>query len=110
MKGKLLRLLKTCLSNRTFKVRIGSNLSDLLVQENGIPQGSVLSETLLLIVINGIAAHDIEKMLFVNHLSTIVRRTNHQSVKLLFFFWIENYRGLTNKLLLFFFIIMKLFV
>ena len=36
MKGNFLRFLKSFLANPTFKVRIGSTLSDLLVQENGI--------------------------------------------------------------------------
>ena len=64
MKGNLLRLLKICLANRAFKVRIGPTLSDLFVQENSFPQESGLCVTLFLIAINGIAdgvPHDIEK-------------------------------------------------
>ena len=42
------------LSNRNFKVRVGTTLSDLQGQEEGVPQGSILSVTLFSIKINNI--------------------------------------------------------
>ena len=47
-------LLTIFLSNRNFKVRVGTTLSDLQGQEEGIPHGSILSVTLLSIKINNI--------------------------------------------------------
>ena len=42
------------LSDRYLKVRIGSALSSKYLQEEGIPQGSVLSPTFFCIAINGL--------------------------------------------------------
>ena len=42
------------LSNRNFKVRVGTTLSDLQGQEEGVPQGSILPVTLFSIKINNI--------------------------------------------------------
>ncbi|WP_200411989.1 reverse transcriptase domain-containing protein, partial [Virgibacillus salexigens] len=42
------------LSQRRFQVRIGTSLSSSRIQENGVPQGSVLSVTLRLIAIDGL--------------------------------------------------------
>ena len=42
------------LSNRNFKVCVGTTLSDLQGQEEGIPQGSILSVSLFSIKINNI--------------------------------------------------------
>ena len=56
---------------------------NLFVQENGIPQGPVLSKTLFLLAVNRIAdgiPHVIENMLLVVDLSIIVGRTNLHGV------------------------------
>ena len=42
------------LSDRNFKVRVGTTLSNLQGQEEGVPQGSILSVTLFSIKINNI--------------------------------------------------------
>ena len=42
------------LSDRSFNVRIGSTLSDTFEQEQGVPQGNILSPTLFNIKINNI--------------------------------------------------------
>ena len=42
------------LSNREFKVRVGSTLSETHNQEQGVPQGSLLSVTLFSLKINNI--------------------------------------------------------
>lgn len=50
--GNLLSFVKNFLENRRFKVKIGETYSETNMQENGIPQGSVLSVILFLIAIN----------------------------------------------------------
>ena len=54
LKGRLPNFIKNFLSNRQFNVRVGSTLSDLQDQEEGVPQGSILSVTLFSIKINNI--------------------------------------------------------
>jgi potassium voltage-gated channel Eag-related subfamily H protein 8 len=54
LKGRLPSFISNFLSNREFKVRVGSTLSDLHQQEMGVPQGSILSVTLFNIKINNI--------------------------------------------------------
>ena len=39
---------------RSFRVKVGSSLSDKFIQESGVPQGSVLSVTLFGVLINDI--------------------------------------------------------
>ena len=52
--GNLFNCLKDFLSDRFLKVRVGSEFSSLYHQEEGIPQGSVLSVTLFNIAINSL--------------------------------------------------------
>ena len=54
IKGRMVNFLKNFLTNRHLKVRVGNTYSDTKVQEEGVPQGSVLSVTLFLIAINSI--------------------------------------------------------
>ena len=54
LKGRLPHFIENFLSNRNFKVRVGTTLSDLQGQEEGVPQGSILSVTLFSIKINNI--------------------------------------------------------
>ena len=54
LKGRLPHFIDNFLSNRNFKVRVGTTLSDLQGQEEGVPQGSILSVTLFSIKINNI--------------------------------------------------------
>ena len=54
LKGRLPNFIDNFLSNRYFKVRVGTTLSDLQGQEEGVPQGSILSVTLFSIKINNI--------------------------------------------------------
>uniref|UniRef100_UPI003EBA9C07 reverse transcriptase domain-containing protein n=1 Tax=Klebsiella pneumoniae TaxID=573 RepID=UPI003EBA9C07 len=53
-KGNILRFINSFLTNRKLKVRIGTTTSSEHVQEEGVPQGSVLSVTLFGIAINNI--------------------------------------------------------
>ena len=45
LKGRLHLFIQNFLEDRTMQVRIGSTLSDLYDQEQGVPQGSILSTT-----------------------------------------------------------------
>ena len=45
LKDRLPNFIDNFLSNRNFKVRVGTTLSDLQGQEEGVPQGSILSVT-----------------------------------------------------------------
>ena len=54
LKGRLPISIDNFLSNRNFKVRVGTTLSDVQSQEEGVPQGSILSVPLLSININDI--------------------------------------------------------
>ena len=54
LRGRLPNFISNFLSDRYFNVRIGSTLSDTFEQEQGVPQGSILSPTLFNIKINNI--------------------------------------------------------
>ena len=54
LKGRLPTFISDFLSDRNFRVRVGSTLSDLQQQEEGVPQGSILSVTLFGVKINNI--------------------------------------------------------
>ena len=53
-RGHLPRFIQSFLSERYFKVRVGSTLSELHEQEMGVPQGSILSPALFSIKVNSI--------------------------------------------------------
>jgi ribonuclease HI len=52
--GNMYKWVKDFLTDRTFQVKVGSSLSERHSQENGTPQGSVISSLLFLIMINDI--------------------------------------------------------
>ena len=54
IRGNMIRFINSFLSNRFIKVRVGSSLSSPFLQEEGVPQGSVLSVTCFAIAINNI--------------------------------------------------------
>ncbi|GBM73855.1 hypothetical protein AVEN_60625-1 [Araneus ventricosus] len=54
LRGNLPIFIQNFLKLRRFQVRVGYDLSDFFIQEEGVPQGSVLSVTLFSIKINGI--------------------------------------------------------
>ena len=72
LRGELPIFIKNFLKNRIFQVQVGSTMSSVKVQEEGVPQGSVLSVTLFALAINGIAKvipHEFLYTLFVDDLS-----------------------------------------
>ena len=54
LRGRLPTFIESFLADRTMQVRVGSTLSDLYDQEQGVPQGGVLSTTFFNIKINDI--------------------------------------------------------
>ena len=69
LKGKLPNFIKAFLSDRKFRVYISSTLSNIQNQEEGVPQGSILSVTLFDIKINSITNRlnpGVDKYLFVD--------------------------------------------
>ena len=57
--GQMYNYIKNFLQERTFQVRINGTLSEVFTQENGVPQGAVISPTLFNVLINRIG--DLEK-------------------------------------------------
>ena len=53
-KGRLPLFIQNFLNDREFKVKVDSTLSELHKQEQGVPQGSILSVTFFSIKINDI--------------------------------------------------------
>lgn len=54
IEGNMIRYIENFLSDRTFQVEIGTTKSETKEQENGIPQGAVLSVTLFLVAMYSI--------------------------------------------------------
>ena len=52
--SRMLNWISDFLSERTIQVRVGNKLSDKIQLQNGSPQGSVLSSTLFLVMINDV--------------------------------------------------------
>ena len=80
--GNTANWIKSFSDKRTFQVKVGSELSDKLIQENGTPQGSVISPLLFLIMINDIPSgvDGVDMSLFADD-SAIY--TGHRNVKIL---------------------------
>ena len=88
LRGRMSTFISKFLSNRKFCIRIGGTLSEIYNQEEGVPQGSILSVTLFSLKINSIVEcllQDIECSLYVDdflicyrakHMSTIERKLN----------------------------------
>ena len=54
LRGRLPMFVSEFLSDRVFKVRVGNTFSDGYTQEMGVPQGSILSVTLVSLKINSL--------------------------------------------------------
>lgn len=50
--GKMFKFIQDFITERSFQVRVGAEKSESMTLENGTPQGSVISPTLFLIMIN----------------------------------------------------------
>ena len=72
IRGRMGSFLKSFLSDRFFKVRVGNQLSERFPQVNGVPQGGVLSVALFAVMINDIGdliSPTIGRALFVDDLA-----------------------------------------
>ena len=79
LRGRLPQFIKNFLTNRSFNVKIGSTISDEKNQEEGVPQGSIISTTLFNIKINNITkelSKDIHESLYVDDCSISFRSKN----------------------------------
>ena len=56
LRGRLPLFIQNFLSDRKFRVRVGTSLSDFYDQKMGVPQGSILSVTLFIVKINSITS------------------------------------------------------
>ena len=54
VKGRLATFIESFLVERSIQVRVGSTISDIFYQSQGVPQGSILSTTLFNVKINSI--------------------------------------------------------
>ena len=69
LRGRLLLFIQILLSERKFRIRVGTSLSDFYDQEMGVPQWSILSVTLFIVKINSITScirNDVDNSLFVD--------------------------------------------
>ena len=75
---------KNFLKNRTFQAKVGTHLSDRYEQQEGVPQGSVLSCTLFALAINDITSvlpHDVQGILYVDNLAENNQQYNPMDTK-----------------------------
>ena len=79
IRGRILAFVKSYLAMRTFRVKLGTTYPREFCQENGVPQGGVLSVTLFIIKMNSIARaipSSVQYSLYVDDLQISVSSCN----------------------------------
>lgn len=79
IRGQMLATIKDYLKHRTFHVKLGTTLSREFLQENGVPQGGVLSLTLFIVKINSLACvipKSVQYSLYVDDIQIYVSSCN----------------------------------
>ena len=83
LNGSLPLFIDNFLKGRKFKVRLDNTHSSLNPQEEGVPQGSILSPTLFTVKINSIIdtlSEDIEKSLYVDDVAVYCQSSNIMAI------------------------------
>ena len=65
LKGRVALFIQNSLNDREFKIKVGSTQSELHKQEQGVPQGSILSVTLFSIKINDTVKNKTKKQVLI---------------------------------------------
>ena len=84
LRGNLPVFISKFLENRSFRVRVGNTFSNVHTQENGVPQGSVLSVTLFGLKINSIVKclnNGVDNSLFVDDFNVCCRSKNMRTIE-----------------------------
>lgn len=84
VRGHMGKYIANFLHNRTFRAKIGNSFSDSVPQEEGVPQGSVLSCTLFALAINNIAENlpiDVKYSLYVDDLMIYTSSSSIPSIE-----------------------------
>ena len=82
LRARLPNFILNFLSIRSFNVRIGSTLSDTFEQEQGVPQGSILSPTLFNIKINIVkCVNDTDSSLYVDDFDIFYKSKNMENIE-----------------------------
>lgn len=81
--GHTFNWIRSFLSKRTFQVKVGAELSDKYIQENGTPQGSIISPVLFLLMINDIppGLHGVDMTLFADDSAIYIGHRNIKTIK-----------------------------
>ena len=84
LRGRLPNFISNFLSDRSFNVRIGSTLSDTFEQEQGVPQGSIISPTLFNIKINNTVkcVNDTDSSLYVDDFGIFYKSKNMENIEI----------------------------
>lgn len=100
LRGRLPELISSFLSNRNFRVRVGSCLSNPHKQEMGVPQGSILSVTLFILKINSIVKSlppNIQCSLYVDDFLICYRSNNMNSIERLLQLCLNNIQNWADE-------------
>lgn len=84
LEGNILNFINNFLQDRKFRVKTNGKLSETKNQENGIPQGSIISPTLFLIVMNKIKQSilgQVKFMIFADDLIIYIRDKNIKTIE-----------------------------